>query len=211
MGKRVRLIGGIAATLVVIIVIVMLWLRKSQGADSSFLNISSPWVDALMNQLNKEQKAGQMILVELNCSDTIIRDSVKYWIEHDNIGGIILKNCKPTDYSKLIPYLQKFSKVPLFIGKEINYEDLTQDEPNPLTIGAISDTLILSRYAKWISSDYKMQGFNFFFCPVFNIPGKSTSDFAIYGDKQKERLEKLTPVFKAFQQQHILAVAGNFS
>lgn len=145
------------------------------------------WVDTTYNNLNQDERLGQLFIVALytNKGEKHIEE-VSNIIKNDKIGGIILMQDDAERQFRLVRDLQKTSKIPMLVGIDAEwglYQRFSTGYKFPwaITLGAIQNKNLIYQMAKMIANDCKNLGINWNFAPVVDV--NTNSDNPIIGNR----------------------------
>lgn len=147
-------------------------------APATNMTPSQTWADSTLQDLNLEEKVGQMIMIGMaapgNISDPHERDQVRRRIAETRAGGVVLFAEHPLSHSVWIEWVQQQSKIPLFIaldaewGAGLRLWDLTRF-PNAMSIGATQQASNAFESGLRTAQQAAMVGVNILFAPIADV------------------------------------------
>ena len=149
------------------------------------------WVDSIYNNLDFEEKIGQLITVWV--ATKYGEDEIKHiskLIEDYKLGGLIFSLGDIKSQAKAINKFQKQSKVPLLISMDAEWGvgmrlDDAFSFPYNMTLGAIENDSLIYQVGKRIGFHAKRLGVQINFAPVVDIntnPANPIIGFRSFGE-----------------------------
>ena len=177
------------------------------------------WVDSIYGNMSLQEKVGQLFMPVVFSSDTkVATDKIKDLINNQYVGGIIFSKGGPKRQAKLSNEYQALSKVPLLMAMDAEWGlamclDSTFAYPWNMTLGAISDPIIIEKIGKRIGEHTKRMGMHINFAPVVDIntnPENPIIGNRSFGENKDNVAQKSIAFTKGMQQAGILANAKHF-
>ena len=176
-----------------------------------------------LNEMSKEEKIGQMIMVGMDTN--YITDRIKTLIQKYKIGGIILYRKNFGTYEDLIKLvnelkeLNKNNKIPLLIavdqegGRVNRMPSEFHNLPSVNLIAKQKDEALIKESAEIIAQILNSSGFNLNFAPVLDL--KNSKDNSAIGDRAfSENIEEVYKYGKIFmeelQKRNVIPVIKHF-
>ncbi|MBC7557142.1 MAG: glycoside hydrolase family 3 protein [Chryseobacterium sp.] len=211
-----------------LIIMLLIYISCIQNCKAQFLpkNITktenknaSKWVDSTYNNLNQNEKLGQLFIIALytNKDDAHI-DFVRNLVEKEKIGGLILMQDDAAKEIDLVNEFQQKSKVPLMIGMDAEWGlfqriAAAHKFPWAMTLGAIQDKKLLYEMSSQIAADCKRMGINWDFAPVVDVntnPNNPIIGNRSFGSTVDNVVRSATAYFEGLQDHNILAAMKHF-
>ena len=133
------------------------------------------WVEARYGEMTLDEKIGQLFMVSVASSQNEKATSaIKALIKEEHIGGVIFSTGGPVRQAKLTNEYQSASKIPLLVGMDAEWGlamrlDSTYAFPWNMTLGAITDTMVVEKVGRQIGKHAKRLGVNINFAPDIDI------------------------------------------
>jgi len=184
--------------------------------DSENQNI---WVDSVYNQMNIEEKIGQLFMVAAysNKNENHAKE-IESLIENQKIGGVIFFQGGPKRQANLTNRFQAKAKIPLFIGIDAEWGlsmrlDSTYIFPWNMTLGAIEDLDLIEKLGSQMTEHYKRMGIHFCFAPVVDVntnPQNPIIGNRSFGEDPENVAQKAIALTKGLQSNGVFATAKHF-
>ena len=177
------------------------------------------WVDSIYNNLNLEEKIGQLITVWV--ATQYGEDEIKHiskLIEDYKLGGLIFSLGDIKSQAKAINKFQKQSKVPLLISMDAEWGiGMRLDDgfsfPYNMTLGAIENDSLIYQVGKRIGFHAKRLGVQINFAPVVDIntnPANPIIGFRSFGEDKYNVSNKALNYLKGMHYHGIMGAAKHF-
>jgi beta-N-acetylhexosaminidase len=177
------------------------------------------WVDSIMQQMTLEQKIGQLFMVSAFSN----RNEVDYrkleeQIQKYHLGGIIFFQGTPIRQAQLTNRYQSVSTIPLMIGIDgewglgMRLDDLP-NFPKAITLGSISDLVLIEKTGFEIGSHCKRMGIHINFAPDADInsnPKNPVINYRSFGESPGKVANLASAFAKGMKRAGILASAKHF-
>ncbi|MGV9003919.1 glycoside hydrolase family 3 N-terminal domain-containing protein [Flavobacterium sp.] len=179
----------------------------------------SVWVDSIYNQMNFDEKVGQLFMVAAYSNkDAAHVAEIDKLVTDYKIGGLIFFQGGPMRQAKLTNRYQAEAKVPLFIGIDAEWGlsmrlDSTYRYPWNMTLGAIQDLKLIEKVGANMGKESKRLGVHFNFSPVLDIntnPKNPIIGFRSFGENKKIVAEKAIALMKGIQGNGVFATGKHF-
>jgi len=177
------------------------------------------WVDSVYNQMNLEEKIGQLFMVAAysNKNETHVQ-AIESLIENQKIGGVIFFQGGPMRQANLTNRFQAKAKIPLFIGIDAEWGlsmrlDSTYVFPWNMTLGAIEDLDLIEKLGSQMAEHCKRMGIHFSFAPVVDVntnPQNPVIGNRSFGENPENVAQKAVALTKGLQTNGIFATAKHF-
>ena len=177
------------------------------------------WVDSIYNNLDLEEKIGQLITVWV--ATKYGEDEIKHiskLIEDYKLGGLIFSLGDIKSQAKAINKFQKQSKVPLLISMDAEWGigmrlDDAFSFPYNMTLGAIENDSLIFQVGKRIGFHAKRLGVQINFAPVVDIntnPANPIIGFRSFGEDKYNVSNKALNYLKGMHYHGIMGAAKHF-
>jgi beta-N-acetylhexosaminidase len=184
-----------------------------------FLSDTANWSDSVYNSLSLEEKIGQMFMVAAypNKGDQD-KQRVTNLIKNYHVGGIIFFQGTTQQVAELTKYYQSISKTPLLIaidgewGLAMRLSDGIQ-YPKEMTLGAISDEMLIYQMGRDIAKQLKHIGVHVNFAPDIDINNNARNpviNTRSFGELRANVARKGILYMKGMQDEGVLAFAKHF-
>jgi len=196
------------------------------GFNSSILHAqeirsdrNNPWVDSVYASLNMDQRIAQLLMVRANSViDSAEIRKIAGWIRNYNLGGLCFFKGGPVRQAILTNYYQSLAATPLLISMDAEWGlgmrlDSTMSFARQMTLGAVQDPTILSRYGIEVAKHLRRLGVHISFSPVADInnnPSNPVINVRSFGESKQEVAERSVLYMKGLQRGGILSVAKHF-
>ena len=115
---------------------------SSLAQSSLFPHAKQKWVDSVYATLSLDQKIGQVLMPRGNTGPIYDTARLNSIVRDYHVGGFVFFAGYPTNQARLVNKLQAMSKVPLFIGMDLEWGlnmrlDSTVRYPYQMTLGAM--------------------------------------------------------------------------
>ncbi len=177
------------------------------------------WVDSVMVSMTLEEKLGQLFMVQAYSN----RDAkhvrfISDLIADYHIGNLIFMQGTPEKQVKLTNLYQSQSRIPLMIGFDGEWGlDMrlknTYKFPWNMSLGAVTDTTLLTDLGQQIGAHCKRVGIHMNFAPVVDIntnPDNPIIGNRSYGELKENVAAKAVAFTLGMQGQGVLASAKHF-
>lgn len=186
--------------------------------DNAELKAAQKWADSIMATLTLEEKIGQLFVPRIDAFNNADgREQLKRMIHH-GIGGFLLGKGTVEGYAALINYAQEKAKVPLLVtldgewGLNMRVSNAPQF-PYNMTLGAITNPLIIYDYGREVGRECRAVGINVDFAPVLDVnsnPQNPVIGFRSFGE-DAERVAQLGVAYsRGLESEDVLSVAKHF-
>ncbi|MBL3656327.1 glycoside hydrolase family 3 N-terminal domain-containing protein [Fulvivirga sediminis] len=181
--------------------------------------LQEQWVDSVYQQLNLEQRIGQLFMVPAYSNgSTEHLEGLEALVKKRQIGGIIFMQSTPVKQIKIINRLQCLSKTPLLIGMDMEWGagmriDSTLSFPRQMALGAIENDSLIYAMGQEIAREMKILGVHLNFAPVADInsnPLNPVIGVRSFSSNKKVVSEKALAYMKGLQENGVLACAKHF-
>ncbi|MGS0748234.1 glycoside hydrolase family 3 protein [Halpernia sp. GG3] len=181
--------------------------------------LAQKWVDSTYNNLNQNEKLGQLFIIALytNKDDAHV-DFVRKLVLNEKIGGLILMQDDAAKEINLVNEFQQKSKVPLMIGMDAEWGlfqriAAAHKFPWAMTLGAIQNKKLIYEISSQIATDCKRMGINWDFAPVVDVntnPNNPIIGNRSFGSNVRNVIKSATAYFEGLQDHNILAAMKHF-
>ncbi len=189
-------------------------------AQTLFEKHNAKWVDSLMTTMTLDEKIGQLMMPRGNYTNVPYDSTLLLqWVRDYKIGGLVLFANQPTRQALMVNLLQKNSKIPLFIGMDLEWGltqrlDSTVRFPYAMTQGAMQggDDLVYKMGIE-VGRQCRRMGVHINYAPtgdINNNPNNPVISFRSFSENREIVLNKATAYMKGMQEQQILTSAKHF-
>jgi len=177
------------------------------------------WVDSIYNQMNLQEKIGQLFMVDVFSNQTQKEtEKIKDLIREQSIGGILFSKGGPLQQAKLNNEFQELSKVPLLIGMDAEWGlamrlDSTYSLPWNMTLGAIQDLKLIEKAGAAISKHTNRLGVHINFAPDVDVntnPRNPIIGNRSFGEDREEVSQRAIAFMNGMQKEGALTCAKHF-
>ena len=184
-----------------------------------FPHSNKRWVDSVFASLSIDQKIGQVLMPRGNTSP--IYDTARLFsiIRDYHVGGFVLFAGYPTNQARLVNEMQRRSKVPLFIGMDLEWGlnmrlDSTVRFPYQMTLGAMQgNDALIEKMGFQISQQCKRMGIHINYAPVVDVnnnPNNPVINFRSFGENRELVTQKSLAYMRGLQKGGIITSAKHF-
>jgi beta-glucosidase-like glycosyl hydrolase/CubicO group peptidase (beta-lactamase class C family) len=184
-----------------------------------FPHTKSTWVDSVMASLSVDQKIGQVLMPRGNSNP--IYDTTRLFdiVRNYHVGGFVLFAGYPTTQARLVNKLQAMSKVPLFIGMDLEWGlnmrlDSTVRYPYQMTLGAMQgNDALIEKMGFQIAQQCKRMGVHINYAPVVDVnnnPNNPVINFRSFGEDRNQVTQKSLAYMRGLQKGGIITSAKHF-
>ncbi|MDQ3052248.1 MAG: serine hydrolase [Bacteroidota bacterium] len=180
---------------------------------------SKVWADSVYEQLNYEQKIGQLFMVDAYSNrDTAHVNTIAALIRSYHIGGIIFFQGGPVRQALHTNYYQSISKVPLLVGIDGEWGlsmrlDSTIRFPRQMTLGATHNDSLIYSMAREIGRQCQRMGIHLNFAPVADInnnPLNPVISSRSFGEVKERVTASAVQYLNGLQDFHVMACGKHF-
>ena len=174
----------------------------AQKAPDFLTNHNKRWVDSVFATLTLDQKVGQLLMPRGNNSGKPHDVAkLKNWVKDYNIGGIVMFAAPPTVQARIVNELQAMSKVPMFIGMDLEWGvamrlDSTVRFPYQMTLGALQgNEKLLYDMGVEVGIQCRRMGVHINYAPVVDVninPNNPVINFRSFGEGTNAARSKIT-------------------
>ncbi len=199
---------------------ILVWVQgQSHPLITSDSLAQQNWVDTIYDRMSPEEKIGQLFMVMVSSGDTkIATDKIKTLIKKHQPGGVIFSTGGPVRQAKLTNEYQVASKMPLLIGMDAEWGlamrlDSTYAFPWNMTLGAITDSLIVERVGYQIGKHAKRLGVHINFAPDIDIninPRNPIIGNRSFGEHRENVAQKGIAFMKGMERAGVLSSGKHF-
>ena len=132
------------------------------------------WVDSVYNSLTLEQRVAQLICMRANQPDKPYYEDVAKYIKKYNIGGVCFFRADAESQVKQTNAWQAMAQTPLMVSIDAEWGlamrvKKTVAYPYQMTLGAITDDLLLYEMGQQIADQCHRMGIHVNFAPVVDV------------------------------------------
>ncbi len=191
----------------------------SQAQSDLFPHQKQKWVDSVFSSLSLDQKIGQVLMPRANSNPTYDTTRLFSIVRDYHIGGLVFFAGYPTQQAKIVNQLQGLSKVPMFIGMDLEWGlnmrlDSTIRYPYQMTLGAMQDNeSLIEKMGYQIALQCKRMGVHINYAPVVDInnnPNNPVINFRSFGENREFVSQKALAYMRGLQKGGILTSAKHF-
>lgn len=171
------------------------------------------WVDSVFNQMNIDDKIGQLFMVTLpSDADESDLNDLSSRIKSFKIGGVVFTRINPIQHAALTNQFQSITTIPLLMGVD-NPLGLQLDSaltiPPPQALGAIADDSLIYFLGNEMARQMKLLGFHLNFISA-NSATNEINPILTFGETRFLVSAKSLAYWKGLQSGGILACAKYF-
>lgn len=177
------------------------------------------WVDSVFSTLSLDQKIGQVLMPRANSNPTYDTTRLKSIVRDYHIGGFVFFAGYPTNQAKIVNQLQGLSKIPLFIGMDLEWGlnmrlDSTVRYPYQMTLGAMQgNDALIEKMGYQIAQQCKRMGVHINYAPVVDInnnPNNPVINFRSFGENRELVTQKSLAYMRGLQKGGVITSAKHF-
>ena len=200
--------------------LVLLFVHLSAQAQMNlFPHTQGRWVDSLMKNLTVDEKIGQVLMPRAN--DKPIYDTTRLFdiVKNYHVGGFVFFAGYPSNQARLVNKLQAMSRVPLFIGMDLEWGlnmrlDSTVRYPYQMTLGAMQgNESLIEKMGFQIAQQCKRMGVHINYAPVVDVnnnPENPVINFRSFGENRESVTQKSLAYMRGLQKGGIITSAKHF-
>lgn len=176
------------------------------------------WVDSVYSALTPEERIGQLMMIRAKSTgDSIEYRDIANLVRQYNLGGICFFQGGPVRQAMLTNYYQSLAKTPIFISMDAEWGlgmrlDSTISFARAMTLGAISDTSLITECGRQVGLQLKRLGVHIDFAPVVDInsnPANPIINIRSFGEDADNVILK-AQCFTRGLNESVLTVAKHF-
>lgn len=184
-----------------------------------FPHTQQKWVDSVFNSLSVDEKIGQLLMPRGNVADTYDTTRLYSIVKDYHVGGFVLFKGHPVKQALLVNELQNRTKVPLFIGMDLEWGlamrlDSTFRFPYQMTLGAMQgNTALIEKMGLQIGEQCRRMGVHINYAPVVDVnnnPLNPVINFRSFGENREDVTAKALAYMKGLQKAGIITSAKHF-
>lgn len=147
--------------------------HASSHSNVPFQRTDTTWTAPLLAQLSTEEKLGQLLMLRSDLSATGMTDSLLNWVQAQQLGGILLEDLPIDTFLHYVGMSERMTAIPLFNATSHTsslhhqFSDIAA-LPHPATIGAITDTSLLTTLATHYEQQLAALRINMVYAPVLS-------------------------------------------
>ena len=193
--------------------------NNGQAQSSLFTHNHSNWVDSVFNSLSLDEKIGQVLMPRANSNPTYDTTRLYSIVRDYHVGGFVFFAGYPTNQARLVNKLQSMSKVPMFIGMDLEWGlnmrlDSTVRYPYQMTLGAIQgNDALIEKMGYQIAQQCKRMGVHINYAPVVDVnnnPLNPVINFRSFGEDRELVTQKSLAYMRGLQKGGIITSAKHF-
>ena len=198
----------------------LLFLLSFQAfSQDLFPHTQQKWVDSVFNSLSVDEKIGQMLMPRGNVADTYDTTRLYSIVKDYHVGGFVLFKGHPVKQAILVNELQNRTKVPLFIGMDLEWGlamrlDSTFRFPYQMTLGAMQgNTALIEKMGVQIGEQCRRMGVHINYAPVVDVnnnPLNPVINFRSFGENREDVTAKSLAYMRGLQKAGIITSAKHF-
>ena len=197
-----------------------LCISSSTYAQSDlFPHTQQRWVDSVFASLSADEKIGQLLMPRGNSNPTYDTTRLFSIIRDYHVGGFVLFAGYPTVQARLVNEMQRRSKVPMFIGMDLEWGlnmrlDSTVRFPYQMTLGAMQgNDALIEKMGFQIAQQCKRLGIHINYAPVVDVnnnPNNPVINFRSFGENRDLVTQKALAYMRGLQKGGIITSAKHF-
>ncbi|MDR1645611.1 MAG: serine hydrolase [Tannerellaceae bacterium] len=177
------------------------------------------WADSVFDAMSYDERIGQLFMVVANpTQDKRNMQKLSQYIDSIRIGGVLFSKGNPVEQVSVTNYLQKTSRVPLFIaldgewGLSMRLSE-TVRFPRNMMLGAIENDSLIGLYGEEVGRQCREMGIHVNFAPSLDVnsnienPVIGTRSF---GENPQAVADKGVIYAKGLEKARIISVAKHF-
>ena len=176
------------------------------------------WVNKTYEQLTPDERIAQCYMLSAHIDSLPEMLKIERLVRQGKAGGIIFFKGHPTHQLYWTNRLQALAKVPLMIGLDAEWGlgmrlDSVPVFPHQLTLGAVSDNMLIRQMGVEIGRESKRIGVNVDFAPVVDInsnPQNPVINDRSFGEDKMKVAIKGVEYSDGLQSMNVLACAKHF-
>ncbi len=188
--------------------------QKSAGGlnKNQFLNVQSAWADTLIKNMNINEKAAQLLMIEIHEAQIDKKSDLQKFIKKLNPGGIIFQKTDINTQILLSNTARSAANTPLIIaskGSIINRADF--NFPTGMFLNAAKDSLFIEKYIAAFAEILSFASVNIDFSTQLNEykPGANPEDF--FSDDKNINLKIALKRNTQLKNNKIISCINNFN
>lgn len=192
----------------------------SAQAQKPFAGANTRWVDSVFATLTLEEKIGQLLMPRGNFTNVPFeREKLLSWVRDYKVGGFVFFANQPTRTAAMINELQAASRVPLFVGMDLEWGltmrlDSTARYPYAMTLGAVQGhDDWLYEMGRQIGRQCRRMGVHINYAPVADVnnnPNNPVINFRSFGENRQQVLRKSLAYMRGMQAEGLITSAKHF-
>lgn len=177
------------------------------------------WVDSVYNQMNLEQRVGQLFVFTIAPQlNKPTQNLLKKVVKDYQIGGLLFSGGEVANQVKLTNMAQQWASLPLMItfdgewGLSMRLKN-TPKFPRNMVLGSITDETLLYAYGKEMGRECGLMGIHVNFAPVGDVninPENPVINTRSFGESPKAVAENVIAYSKGLESQLVLSVTKHF-
>ncbi|MCH8330546.1 MAG: serine hydrolase [Bacteroidetes bacterium] len=195
-----------------------------------FIIQESKWVDSVFNNMNQDERIGQLFMVPVwsHKKNVMLKGKMVGYVEYRNyvkklikqygIGGLIFMQGGPVRQARLNNELQGLSRVPMLIAMDAEWGlgmrlDSVLDFPRQLSLGALQDNQLIYQMGIEVARQMKRLGVHVNFAPVVDVnnnPKNPVINDRSFGENKFNVTVKGLAYMKGMEKGGVLACAKHF-
>ncbi len=190
--------------------------RLYAGADTAAMN---RWVESVMRTLSVPERIGQLFVagVETKMTDAN-RATIKEYIEHCHVGGLLFFAGTPEDQLALTLEAQSAARVPLLITLDGEWGlamrlSGTPVFPRNMTLGAVQNDSLIYAYGREMGRACRRMGIQVNFAPVLDVnsnPLNPVIGIRSFGENPEEVARRAIAYAAGLEDEGVMAVGKHF-
>lgn len=210
-------IKAFSARLLFLILVIFANLTLAQS--SLFPHAKQKWVDSVYATLSLDQKIGQVLMPRGNTGPIYDTARLNSIVRDYHVGGFVFFAGYPTNQARLVNKLQAMSKVPLFIGMDLEWGlnmrlDSTVRYPYQMTLGAMQgNDALIEKMGFQIAQQCKRMGVHINYAPVVDVnnnPNNPVINFRSFGEDRDLVTQKALAYMRGLQKGGVITSAKHF-
>lgn len=186
------------------------------------------WIEAQLAAMTDTERVAQLIMMPVYTNkDSVQSRQIINWVEHYNLGGVIMMQGSPYRHVLLINRMNLQAKTPLFVSVDGEWGlamrlDSVHAFPRQMTLGAIApDTdgnghlheYAIEQMGAAVAEQCKRLGININFAPVIDVNNNRNNPVIYdrsFGDNWEIVSRKGIAYMKGLQANNVMACAKHF-
>lgn len=177
------------------------------------------WVDSVYNQLNEEERIGQLFMVAAySGGKNFNQEAIEKLIKAHQVGGLIFMQGGPGRQAALTNRYQEMAQVPLLLAMDAEWGlgmrlDSVINFPKQMMLGASDDTALAYALGMAVAYQCKRLGVHVNFAPVVDVnnnPANPVINMRSFGENKEKVVRMAIAYMKGMQDYGVMACAKHF-
>jgi len=180
---------------------------------------SEIYADSVLKTLSLDEKIAQLIMMDVypNKNENYYK-TIDRWVKDKKVGGLIFFRGQASEISKLSERYTSQASIPLWIGMDAEWGismrvDSIRRLPYAMTLGALTDNIIVREYGQLVGEQCKTMGVNMNMAPVADVnnnPRNPVINYRSFGEDPKNVAIKAIAYYLGMNDESVIAVGKHF-